>query len=135
MKTFIRKIRNAVFVAAALMSSMIAIAADSDSLATTNRQIDLTLVGRYNDQSIFQLNITGPYDNDVMVIVRDIYGYTFYKENVKTEFFSRKFLFDTDELGDETLQLEVFNRKTKQSVIYDINKNYRNSGDVVITKR
>jgi hypothetical protein len=134
MKTFIRKIRIAVFVVSALMSSVIAIAADRDSVAL-NSQVDLKLVGHYNDQSIFQLTINGPYDNDVMVIVRDVYGYTFYKENVKTEFFSRKFLFNSDELGDETLQLEIFNRKTKQSVVYEINKNYRNSSDVVITKK
>ncbi|HEY6062531.1 MAG TPA: hypothetical protein VIV35_02920, partial [Chitinophagaceae bacterium] len=75
--------------------------------------VELKFIGSINNQSIFQLKISGnsPQD-DYALTIRDEFGNSIYRENIKGRSFSKKFLFDTDELGDDTLLLEVFCRKT-----------------------
>ena len=46
-----------------------------------------------------------------------------YRDNIKGEIFSKSFLLNTDEIGDDTLQFEIINKKTKESVVYEVNRN------------
>ena len=134
MKKIFRNNRLIAIAFLTMFSSGAVMAATSDSINNRN-PVELKFVGSFNNQTIFQLKVTGnPQFDDFSLIIRDIYGNSIYRENIKAENFSKKFLFDTDELGDETLQLEVYNRKTRQSVIYEINRQYKALQEIVINQ-
>ena len=95
--------------------------------------VELKYVGNINNQTIFQLIVSGNTpNNDYTIIIRDQFGNPFYRENIKADNFTKKFLFDTDELGDDTLVFEIFSRKTNQSAKYKINRQTRFVEEVAV---
>lgn len=116
-----------VFTAAAVPA---ALANDSKDLP-----VELKFIGSINNQSIFQLKISGnsPQD-DYALIIRDEIGNLIYRENIKAGSFSKKFLFDTEELGDDTLLFEVVCRKTNRSVVYKINRQYHFREEILVSE-
>jgi hypothetical protein len=97
--------------------------------------VELKFVGSMNNQTIFQLKISGnTLHDDFILIIRDEFGNSIYKENIKAENFSKKFLFDTEELGDDTLLFEVFCRKTNKSVQYKISRQYHHTEEVLVSE-
>ena len=91
--------------------------------ANKDQQVELRYVGNINNRTIFQLIVSGANLNtDYTISIRDPFGNSIYRENIKADNFSKKFLFDTDELGDDTLEFEVYNRISSQSVRYKINR-------------
>jgi hypothetical protein len=96
---------------------------------------ELVFVGNFKNQPVFQLSVAGSAEQDEFTInITDEFGVSLYKENVKSENFTKKFLLNTDEIGDNTLIFEVVCKKTKQSVTYEVNRNSRFVQDLAITK-
>ena len=109
-----------------------ALANDSSS---KDLPVELKFIGSINNQTIFQLKITGnTLQDDYTLIIRNETGNSIYRENIKAGSFSKKFLFDTEELGDETLLFEVICRKTNKSAVYRINRQYHYSEEVLVSK-
>ena len=97
--------------------------------------VELKYAGMIKDQPLFQLNFFGNASQDEFtIIIRDEYGSTLYKENIKGENFTKKFLINTDEIGDNTLRFEILCNKTKKSVTYEVNRNIRFVQDVAINE-
>jgi len=97
--------------------------------------VKLVYVGQLNSQPLFQLNVSGNEQHDhFSIIIRDEAGNILFWENIRSENFSKKFLLNTDEIGDDTLQLEVVSRKARQSVKYEINRHTRLVEEVDIVK-
>ena len=95
--------------------------------------VELTFAGYIKNQPLFQLNFTGNAQQDEFtIIISDEYGIALYKENIKGEIFNKKFLLNTDEIGDNTLRFEIFCKKTNNSVTYEVNRNSRLIQDVKI---
>lgn len=98
--------------------------------------VELKYAGGSDNHKLLQLVIAGSeHQNDFNIIIADKFGYTLYKENVKGEKIIKKFLFDTDEIGDDRLRFEVFCRKTNRSVIYTINWQSSYTENIVITEQ
>jgi len=98
--------------------------------------VELKFIGSINSQSIFHLKITGnTQHDDFAIIIRDEFGNMIYRENIKAESISKKFLFDTDELGNDTLLFEVYCRKTNKSVVYKINRQYRFTEEILVSEQ
>ena len=97
--------------------------------------VELKLVGSIKNQPLFQLNFTGTAeDNDFTIVIRDESGNSYYRENIKGEVFSKKFLINTDEMTDGGLYFEITSRKTNKTVVYSINNNRRVIDEVVINE-
>jgi hypothetical protein len=127
---------NSRLIAIAFFTVFTAAAAPA-ALANSSKElpVELKFISNINNQSIFQLKISGnTLQDDFTLIIRDPSGNSIYRENIKAENFSKKFLFDTEELGDDTLQLEVYCRKTNKSVVYSIQRQTRYVEDVVISE-
>lgn len=96
---------------------------------------ELVFVGNIKNQPVFQLNISGnAQQNEFTIIINDEAGNSLYRENIKGEIFTKKFLLNTDEIGDNTLRFEIFCKKTKQSVSYEVNRNSRFVQEMAITE-
>jgi hypothetical protein len=95
----------------------------------------LTFLGQVNNQLFFQLSVEGnAMQNDFTITIKDEYGNSPYSENIKAENFTKKFLLDADELGDETLYFTVYCKSTKSSVEYKVNRNTRQSQEITVSE-
>lgn len=97
--------------------------------------VEMKFSGYIKNQPLFQLNFTGnAQQNEFTIIVTDEFGTSLYRENIKGENFTKKFLLNTDEIGDNTLRFEIFCNKTKKSVMYEVNRNTRWVEDLAINE-
>ena len=104
---------------------------DKDSLVP----VELKYVGNIKNQPLFQLSFAGsPEQNEFIIHVTDQYGTALYKENIKGETFSKKFLLNTDEIGDELVRFEITCKKSGKSVTYEVNRQTRFLQDMVINQ-
>jgi hypothetical protein len=126
--------RNSRLIAIAFFTVFTGTAASSAPANTSyDVPVEFKFIGSINNQTIFQLNISGnDLPNDYTLIIRDENGNNIYRENIKAGNFSKKFLFNKEELGDDTLQFEVFCRNTGKSVVYEINRQYNTTDQLVI---
>jgi hypothetical protein len=86
--------------------------------------VEMKFMGYIKNQLLFKLNFAGtPEHNEFTVIIRDDQKNMLYRDNIKGENFSKSFLLNTEEIGDDTLQFEIINKKTKESVVYEVNRN------------
>jgi hypothetical protein len=97
--------------------------------------VELIFLGHVKNQPMFQLSFTGDAtQNDFTILITDEYGNSLYRENIKAENFTKKFLLNTDEIGDETLHFTIYCKNTKKSVEYAVNRNTRQVSDVVVSE-
>jgi hypothetical protein len=97
-------------------------AADNESHKTI--PVEMKFMGYIKNQLLFKLNFAGtPEHNEFTIIIRDDQNNMLYRDNIKGEIFSKSFLLNTDEIGDDSLQFEIINKKTKESVVYEVNRN------------
>ena len=95
--------------------------------------VELKFAGLIKNQPVFQLNFSGnPEQDEFTIIITDEYGNSLYSENIKGENFTKKFLLNTDEIGDNNLRFEILSNKTKKSVVYEINRNTRIVQEMII---
>jgi hypothetical protein len=96
--------------------------------------VELKFLGNFKNQPLFQLSFTNAIETEFTVVVRDEFNTVLYKDNVKGGTFTKKFLFNTDELGDATLRFEITGSKDHKPAIFEISKNSRYIQDVVVSK-
>jgi hypothetical protein len=97
--------------------------------------VELSFLGHVKNQPLFLLNFKGSEtQNEFTIIITDEGGNTLYRENIKGENFSKKFLLNTDELGDAPLHFTIFCKNTKGSVEYTVNRNVRTVREVVVNE-
>jgi hypothetical protein len=86
--------------------------------------VEMKFMGYIKNQLLFKLNFAGtPEHNEFTIIIRDNQNNLLYRDNIKGEVFSKSFLLNTEEIGDDNLQFEIINKKTKESVVYEVNRN------------
>lgn len=96
--------------------------------------VELRFLGNFKNQPLFQLSFTSAVESEFTVVVRDEYNTVLYKDNVKGGVFAKKFLFNTDELGDAALRFEITGTKDQKPAVFEISKNSRYIQDVVVSK-
>lgn len=85
--------------------------------------IELKYSGHINNRPLYKLIVAGNAEPDEFtIIIRDSQKNTLFKENIKGESFSKTFLLNTEEMGDDIFQFEVVSKRTKKSVTYEINR-------------
>jgi len=96
------------------------------TLANNNDQsvpVELQFTRWIKDQPLFQLKFAADAQNDEFtIIIRDHYSNVLYRENIKAENFTKSFLLNTDEVGDDELLFEIFSKKSNKSRVYTISR-------------
>lgn len=122
MKKIIRN-NKILLVAFFTMFSAVAVATPFNSETGKEIPVALSYAGSIQDQPMFQLSFFGNKDQDDFTIsISDAWGNNLYRENFKAENFTKKFLLNTDEIGDETLLFKVTSNKTGKTVTYEVNR-------------
>jgi hypothetical protein len=85
--------------------------------------VELKFIRWIKDQPLFQLRFAGNAEHDEFaIIIRDEFSNVLYSENIKAENFTKSFLLNVDEVGDDELQLEIISKKSNKSVVYEISR-------------
>jgi hypothetical protein len=95
--------------------------------------VQLRYIGLLKDQPLFQLDLNSVQVEEFTISVRDQFNEILYTERVKVKAFTRKFLLNTDDLGDAVLRVEVKSRKNKPDV-FTINRSTRFVEETSISK-
>lgn len=115
--------RNSRFIAVAFLTLFAAsITKADDSIRIKNAvPAELRYAGMINNDPLFELRVAGdPDQDDFTVSISDNQGNVLYRENIRSATFSKKFLLNSEELGDEILLVEIVSRKTKKLLRYEI---------------
>jgi hypothetical protein len=95
---------------------------------------ELKYLGEFKSHPVFELNFNTEENSDYIVVIRDSNQNVVYKDVVKNGVASKRYVLNTDEIGDEALQFEITNKKSAKSVVYEINRNIVYVNDVVVNK-
>lgn len=118
--------------------SFLTIALGNTALANDDKKaipVELTFIGNIQNQPVFQLTFTNAEESDYTIVVRDEFNTVLYRDYVKAGNVTKKFLLNTDELGNTAISFEITGKKTDKTVVYEVNKQSRLVEDVVINKR
>jgi hypothetical protein len=132
MKTLLTYARNAAiaFVAVTAVAFISPVRAND----TKPQAVELKYLGQFQNHPVFELNFASEKDTEFTVIIRDDQNNVVYKDFVKAGTVSKKYLLNTEEVGDVPLQFEITGKQSAKTVIYEINKSTRTIDDVVVNK-
>lgn len=100
-----------------------------------NTSVELKFIGNYKNNPVFELNFAqAGVDNEYIVVIRDEYGNAIYRETFSSNILSKKFLLNTEEIGNDTLRFEITGKKSNKTVVYSVNQNTRFVDEVSVTK-
>ncbi|XVJ66015.1 MAG: hypothetical protein HEQ40_07600 [Lacibacter sp.] len=84
-----------------------------------NNAAEIKLVGRTNNQPLYQLNINNTTAQEVVVIVKDVQGEILHYEVLKGTNLSRTFLLNVDASQEADLRVEVINRNSRNKAVLE----------------
>lgn len=117
--------------------SVFAVALTTPVLANEGKNpnpVELKYIGQLKNQPLFELTFDNAADNEFIVVIRDEFKNVLYRDFIKGGTTSKKYLLNTDEIGDITVQFEITSRKTDKTIVYEVNRNSRFVEDLVVNK-
>ena len=97
--------------------------------------VEMKFIGNVNNQPVFEITFSNAEETEFMIVVRDEFNYELYRDNIKAGHVTQKFLLNTEELGNAVIQFEITDKKSNETVIFEVNKKQSFIEDVVISKR
>jgi len=92
------------------------------------------LIGNVESQPVFQLNVNNTEEDEYVVTFRDEQNNVLYSGKLKGINITKNFQLSTDEVGDNTMSVEVRSRKTNKSEVYKINRTQSFTEEIVVNK-
>ncbi|MGN6417927.1 MAG: hypothetical protein ACTHMC_10575 [Pseudobacter sp.] len=96
--------------------------------------IEVKHIGNYENQPIFQLNLTASEADEFTITLRDSDGNVLYADKVKGTNITKKFLLTTQEIGDNLVTIEVKAKKNAKAEVYTINRKQNLIEEMYVTK-
>ena len=97
--------------------------------------VELKFIGNIQNRPVFQLSFNNAEEADYTVLVRDEFNTVLYREYVKAGNTNKKFMLNTDEIGNGVVYFEISGKKETKPVVYEVNKQSRIVEDVVVNKK
>jgi len=111
--------------------STVTLANDGDK---TTPATELKLIGKMENQPVFQLNLANAEEDEFTVTFRDEYGNVLYTDKFTGVNISKKFVLKTEDAGDAQLNVVVKSKKTNSTEVYTINKSTSYVEETVVNK-
>lgn len=102
--------------------------------ANVTNSIEVKHIGNYENQPIFQLNLTTAEADEFTITLRDSDGNVLYADKVKGTNITKKFLLTTQEIGDNLVTIEVKAKKNAKADVYTINRKQNLIEEMYVTK-
>jgi hypothetical protein len=121
----------ALFVALSLVSATAVKANDEGKTTST---IELRFIGNLENQPVFLLNLANAEQEEFTITFRDEYGNVLYSDRVKGANISKKFMLNTDEIGNDILSVDVKAKKSGKVETFKINRSIVYVNETVVKK-
>lgn len=122
MKKIIRSSRIIAFAILAIILPTAMYAADSTGIRS-GISAELKYEGMFRNNPLFSLSVSGgPEPEEYAIHITDSQGNMLYSEHTRAQRISRKFLFNYEELGEETLFLSIRCSKQRRETVYEISR-------------
>ena len=100
-----------------------------------NQQVELKYAGSIENNPVYRLNLTNKDQKGTFLVsISDQYGVILYRESVSVANFSRKFLINRDELGNEPIRVEISFSGDKKVLLFEINSTTRTQTENTVTQ-
>ncbi len=119
------------FFTAVSISAAPAVLANDD---ITKIKSELKFIGNVNDQPVFHLTLDNASAQEFTVVIRDEYSNVLYRYSSREDNFSKKFMLNTAEIGNDALRFEISSGKNQKPVVYEINLYSRVTDEVRVSK-
>ncbi|MBO9633731.1 MAG: hypothetical protein J7578_11500 [Chitinophagaceae bacterium] len=117
-----------------LVLSTVAFANGEKAPKNTTNSIEVKHIGNYENQPIFQLNLTTAEADEFTITLRDSDGNVLYSDKEKGTSITRKFLLTTQEIGDNIVTIEVRSKKSPKAEVYTINRKQNLIEEMFVTR-
>lgn len=88
--------------------------------------IELKYIGMIKNNPVFQLNFSAKAADEPFTIeIKDEYGVSLYRENIIGQYFSKKFMLNSEEIGDVVLRFEITRKNTGQITWFEVSPSNR----------
>jgi hypothetical protein len=95
--------------------------------------VELKYIGIVKEHVLFELSYFGDKAaEEIKVTIIDVYGNSIFSENISGTTFSKRFLLNKDEIIETPLRFVVTGRKSKETKIFEINRNVQFVEEMVI---
>lgn len=133
MKSTVRNFRNTVIAVLTLSAFVFAntVAANNTKPGST---IELKYIGKAEDGPVFQLNLVNEQEEEFSITFRDENGNVLYSEKVKGTNITKRFRLSNEQLADDTVKVEVKNKKGSILEQYTINRQVKVVDEASVTK-
>ena len=95
---------------------------------------ELKMIGRLDNQPIFQLKLNNTVAEKFVIVVKDEFGLILHQETVSGVNITRKYQLNTEDLDGVDVTVEVSSAKTTQPVVFSIKNNTRVVSETAIVK-
>jgi len=129
-------IRNSAFLAIALFASLTmstVTKANDEKKDKSVTAVEFKYIGKIQNQPLFQLKVNGSEKDEFTISFRDNFGTVLYSTVVSNNF-SQKYALNPEEVGDETITVEVRSKKTKKTETFSIKRNQTLVDETVVAK-
>lgn len=127
--------KNAVIGLFTLLAVTTGFTANANDNNDSTPSAELKLIGRSDNQPVFQLNLKNTENEKYVVVVKDEFGTILHQEVISGVNISRKYQLNTDELDGIGVIFEVTSSKTsKVAVVFNIKNNIRVVNETAIVK-
>lgn len=100
-----------------------------------NAEVEVKFIGNHKDQPVIEVQFNQADESEYIIEVVDEYNYLLYKDVVKVSNGVRRFILNTEELGNTGVRFTITGRKNNKSTVFDVNRNARMVEDLVVSKR
>ncbi len=119
--------------------TLVAVTTGINANATTVREVapgaELKMIGRLDNQPVFQLSLNNTTNEKYVVVVKDEFGAILYQENVSGVNIKRKYQLNTEELGFVGITIEIINSKDAKPAVFTIENSTRVVEETLIVKQ
>jgi hypothetical protein len=96
--------------------------------------VEMKFAGTIQDQPLFYLVFNNQVEQQFTITVRDEQGDVLYRETIKAGKITKKFMLNTEDLGNSTVKFEIAGKNYENPVVFEVNKQSRLVEDVVVNK-
>ena len=131
MKISTTNLRNAALALVALVTLSFTAAATEP---TEPSGVEFKFVGKLKNQPVLQVTFNNAEETDFIVEVLDEYNNVLYRDNVKANNTTKKFMLNTEELGNAAIRFEITGKKSNKTTVFEVNRNSRVVEDYAVNQ-
>ena len=128
-------VKNAVIGLLTLLTVTTGISANATTVNGLTPGAELKMIGRVDNQPVFQLSLNNTANEKYVVVVKDEFGAILYQENVSGVNIKRKYQLNTEELGFVGITIEIISSKEAKPAVFTIENSTRVVEETLIVKQ